>query len=174
MVTIHDPTIAYSTLVSRRRQLRASDDVDRFRLGLHGLNCGPASTSDRDATIGASAWALKAEQIEHTVQIIGLAGGLLADLGFRVCPIGADADRPRPSLVVWVCGDETEADEYHQLAAIGVPGLSIGSCVEGLESWGFIESADVEDWDVFTRLFVANVAALTQEGAPNQRRESAS
>ena len=120
MVKIHDPTVAYSTVVPRRRRSRAAAAGERFRLGVHDVHCPPSSpTASRSALIGASSWALKSEQVERTVELIGIAGGLLADLGFQVCPIGADARPKRPSLVVWVCGDETQADEYTQLAAMG-------------------------------------------------------
>ena len=166
MVKIQDPTVAFSQVVTARRRLRAASTGERFRLGLHGLECGSTSPiADRAAVIGASAWALKAEQIEGTVGLIGLVGGLLADLGFQVCPIGADARPQRPSLVVWVCGDETESDEYRQLAAMGVPGLSIGSCVEGLEEWSFITTDELEDRNEFIHFFVTEVEALL--GAAN-------
>jgi len=166
MVKIQDPTVAFSQVVTARRQSTAASTGERFRLGLHGLECGSVSpAAERAAVIGASAWALKAEQVEGTVELIGLVGGLLADLGFQVCPIGADARPQRPSLVVWVCGDETESDEYRQLAAMGVPGLSIGSCVEGLDAWSFITTDEVEDRNEFIRFFVDEVEALLS--APN-------
>lgn len=166
---IEDPTVVYSTVVTRRRRSRATASGDSFRLGLHGLDCGATSQeTGRTSVIGASAWALKAEQVERSVEIIGIVGGLLADLGFHVCPIGADANRRlRPSIVVWVCGDETEAeaeaDEYRQLAAIGAPGLSIGSCVDGLDGWGFLEFEQLQEHDDFLRLVVDQVAALLGE-----------
>lgn len=161
MVKIQDPTVAFSQVVTARRRSRAASTGERFRLGLHGLECGSISpAAERAAVIGASAWALKAEQVEGTVELIGLVGGLLADLGFQVCPIGADARPQRPSIVVWICGDETESDDYRQLAAMGVPGLSIGSCVEGLEEWSFITTDEIEDRNEFVRFFVAEVEAL--------------
>lgn len=133
MVKIHDQT-AFSTVVPSRRRSRAAAAGERFRLGLHGLDCGStASVASRSAVIGASAWAIKTERVERTVELIGMAGGLLADLGYQVCPIGAAGRQERPSLVIWVCGDETRADEYEQLSDMGVPGLSIGSCVEDLD-----------------------------------------
>jgi hypothetical protein len=163
MVKIQDPSIAFSQVVASRRRSRAASTGERFRLGLHGLECGSTSPAmERAAVIGASAWALKAEQVEGTVELIGLAGGLLADLGFQVCPIGADSRPQRPSVVVWICGDETESDEYRQLAAIGVPGLSIGSCVDGLDDWSFITTEELEDRNEFIRFFVAEVEALLE------------
>ncbi len=73
MVKIHHPTIAYSTVVARRRRSRAASDAERFRLGVHGIDCSPTSrTTDRSALIGAAAWALKADKVEETVAIIGL------------------------------------------------------------------------------------------------------
>jgi hypothetical protein len=67
---------------------------------------------------------------------------------------------PHPNLVVWVCGDDTESDEFDQLAAIGAPGISIGSCVEGLEDWSFIESDVADDDLTFIRVFVDEVAMV--------------
>ena len=91
MVKIHDQTAAFASVVSSRRRSLANDAGERFRLGLHGLDCGPASRPEtRSAVIGASAWALKPEQVDRTSELIGMAGGLLTDLGFSVCPIGAD------------------------------------------------------------------------------------
>lgn len=165
MVKIQDPTVAFSTVVASRRRSRAATAGERFRLGLHGLECGQTSlATDRSALIGASSWALKAEQVEQTVEVIGLVGGLLADLGFQVCPIGADVRPQRPTVVVWVCGDETQADEYEQLAAMGVPGLSVGSCVEGLVDWLFITTEELSDRREFIRLVAAEVGSLV---APN-------
>lgn len=168
MVKIQDPTVAFSTVVPSRRRSRATAAGERFRLGLHGLDCGPTPRpTERSAVIGASSWALKTEQVEGSVELIGLVGGLLADLGFQVCPIGADARPQRPSIVVWVCGDETRADEYEQLAALGVPGLSIGSCVEGLEDWSFVTTEDLDDRKEFIRLFVDEVEALVGANVSN-------
>lgn len=168
MVKIEDPTLAFSTVVPNRRRSRAASAGERFRLGLHGLDCGPTSRpTERSAVIGASSWALKTEQVEGSVELIGLVGGLLADLGFQVCPIGADARRQRPSIVVWVCGNETQTDEYEQLAALGVPGLSIGSCVEGLDDWSFVTTDELEDRKEFIRLFVAEVEALVGANVSN-------
>ena len=176
MVKLQDSAIAFSTVVSDRRGLRASQDAERFRLGLHGLDCTSNSLPTRaTAVIGASAWALKAEQVDHTVQIIGRLGGLLADLGFQVCPVGADATRTAPpSLMVWVCGDETQADEYEQLKEIGAPGLSIGSCVDGLDDWDYIETEVVDRGDELTRRFVDALDAMGLLGAPETGSDSAS
>ena len=107
MVTIQDPTSAFSTVVARRRRSRAASNGEVFRLGVHGLDCsGPRRPETPRVVIGASSWALKTEYVEETVVTIGIVGGLLADLGYQVCPVGADADRAQPTLVVWVCGDE--------------------------------------------------------------------
>ncbi len=91
----------------------------------------------------------------------------MADLSFKVCPVGADAaGTARPSLVVWVGGDETIADESEQLAAIGAPGLSIGTCVDGPADWSYLEPDELDDRDRFTRQFVSIVGALL--GAPGR------
>ncbi len=172
------PTVELHVLPLRVAGRVSATELERAP-DLHGLDCGSTSTAtERAAVIGASAWALKAEQVEGTVQLIGLVGGLLADLGFQVCPISADARPQRPSLVVWVCGDETESDEYRQLAAMGVPGLSIGSCVEGLEEWSFITTDELEDRNEFIRFFLDEVAALVDSAnvsnnLSNERRRTA-
>jgi hypothetical protein len=168
MVKIQDQTAAFSTIVPSRRRSRAAAAGERFRLGLHGLDCSPSpEVASRSAVIGASSWALKAEQVERTVELIGIAGGLLADLGFHVCPIGADGRPERPSLVVWVCGDETRADEYELLAAMGIPGLSIGSCVEDLEDWSFITTEEAQDRREFIRMFADEVEFLVGSARSN-------
>lgn len=137
---LQDASIAFADVVPTRRRLRAEEIGSRFRLGLDGLECGSqASPETRTALIGASAWSLKTERIEETVEIIGLVGGLLCDIGLTVCPVGADVPTHRPDLIVWVCGDETRADEYEQLVRIGSRGIAIGSCVEGLDDWDAIE-----------------------------------
>ena len=142
-------------------QWRNTPMAKLFRLGLNGLECsGQAGQTTRTAVIGASAWALKTEQVEKTVGIIGIVGALLADLGYLVCPIGADAARSDPSLVVWVCGDETRADEYEQLAAVGAPGISIGSCVSGLEHWRNVEADQLVDRDRFAGLIAEAVGPV--------------
>ncbi len=56
-------------------------------------------------------------------------------------------------ILVWICGEETESDEYRQLAGMGVPGLSLGSCVEGLGEWSFITTDELKDRAVFYRIF---------------------
>lgn len=52
--------------------------------------------------MGASARALTEEHLEQTVAIIGIVGGLLADLGFRVSAAGTEGQLHRPALIVWV------------------------------------------------------------------------
>src|SRR2546427_677043 len=75
MVKIQDPTVAFSQVVTARRRSSAASTGERFRLGLHGLECGSTSpAAERAAVIGASAWALKAEQVEGTVELIGRYG----------------------------------------------------------------------------------------------------
>jgi len=107
---------------------------------------------------------LKAERVEETVSTIGLVSGLLVDDGFGVCPIAANRrDQPRPSLVVWVCGDETQADEFEQLAEIGAPGISIGSCVYGLDEWAFLDSIEVRARNTFIRRFVEELRNILGE-----------
>src|SRR4051794_25157644 len=141
---LQDPTAAYSRVVADRRRSRAALDAERFRLGVHGLDCGSTPSTRKRALVGASSWALKADHVEETVRRIGAAGGLLADLGFQVCPIGADdAMTARPSIVVWVCGNRTREDEYEQLEAMSVPGISLGSCVEGLDEWSYLEDDEI-------------------------------
>lgn len=164
---LQDPTLPYVDVVARRRKARAATDGERFRLGVHGLDCGSLpATPGRTAVVGASAWALKTEQLETTLAHIGLVGGLLTDLGFQVCPIGALSDHTgAPSLVAWVCGDETEADEYEQLADIDAPGLSIGSCVDGLDDWGYVQPDDHPRDLEFIDALVAEIHAVIEDDA---------
>lgn len=62
------------------------------------------------------------------MQVIGAVGGLLADLGFQVCPASAlTAGTLRPSLLAWVDAGDTTADELRELEALGAPGIVIGS-----------------------------------------------
>ena len=169
MVTMTDPTRAFSSVIPNRRAQRAEEIANRFRLDLTGVDCGnKGEASHARVLIGASARALKPDMVEDTVRIIGMAGGLLADLGFVSCPIGADTTAEPPVFVVWVCGDETESDEFIELQAIGAPGLSLGSCVDGMEGWGFLDSDEFDDRRWFTQRFVDEVVLLV-DSLPDPR-----
>jgi len=138
---IENPTVAFATVVSNRRRERAAVTGERFRMPTRWPESMLASQpADRSALIGASARSLEADCVERTVQVIGLVGGLLADLGFHVFAIGAESRPPRLSIMVWVCGEDTDAAEGEQLAALEVPGILIGSRVDVLDRWARIES----------------------------------
>lgn len=167
MVRVEDPTIPYSKIVPERRRSRMFTAGEQFRLDVDGRGAsGLRRSTDRTAAIAASASALKGEQLEQTLLIIGFVGGLLADSGVRSYPIGAPTDgAERPSLVVWVSADETRADEYERLAAIGAPGLSIGSRVDGLDGWHNVEGEQLTDRHLFTRHVAASIAAVLGKNA---------
>lgn len=159
---LHDPTSPFADVITRRRRERAALNAERFRLGVHGAPCTPPSAGQPSAALGASAWALKPERVERTLMHLGSLGGLLTDLGYKVCTIGslAEADA-RPSLVAWVCGDETRSDEYDQLVALDAPGLSIGACVDDLDTWSNIEPEDHPDPIDFIRAVLNEIRWLT-------------
>jgi hypothetical protein len=121
----------------------------------------------RVAVIGANAWVLKSEQVDRTVRTVGFVGGLLADAGFRVCPIGADRARESAPVArrlgLW---RRDRGREFDQLEAIGSPGLPIGSCGNGLDNWSFIETEELADRYGFVRLFVDEVGWLLDRFSP--------
>ena len=168
MVKLQDPTEAFAGIIAQRRADRAESDGERFRLGAHDLTCNPESHGERPGVlIGASSWALKSEQAEHTVQTIGRIAGALTDWGLEVCPIGVDRMHSgSPAFVVWVCGDETQADEFDQLRRFGAAGVSIGSCVDDLVEWTFIEDVPpIGDADFERQLLSAVAEIATQDVA---------
>lgn len=85
-----DPTLPFAGVVARRRREGAGAAAAIFGLW--------ASTHDwrtlypeptAVAGIGASEPALRAPEVDLTQRLIGASAGLLVDLGFQVCPIGA-------------------------------------------------------------------------------------
>lgn len=174
MVKIQDPPVVYSDVVTRRRRLRAVADGERFRMGVHDFEAAPAShASGRWALLGASASSLQAEQVEQTVAWLGLVGGILTDLGYHVRPIGVERKQSASAeLVVWMSGDETGSDEYEQLAGTGLPGVSIGSIIEGLDDWGFINPDEHKDKADFIREFLVKIAgALGRTASDSEEPE---
>jgi hypothetical protein len=162
MVKLEDPTVPFAGVVARRRRERAAADADAFRLGApghdwHAIYVEPGPK----AVVGASAKALDADSVERTVQLIGSVGGLLADLGFQVCPASAlTGGTLRPSLLAWVDAGDTAADERRRLEALGAPGVVIGSCAAAPAGWGRIDADEFEDRNLVTRHFVDEVAPL--------------
>jgi hypothetical protein len=162
MVKLEDPTIPFSGVVARRRQERAAVDAAAFRLGAPGRNweaiyLEPGSK----AIVGASDRALGDDRVEHTVQVIGAIGGLLADLGFQVCPASAlTAGTLRPSLLAWVAAGSDATDERRALEAVGAPGVFIGPCAGAPDGWPCLNDRELEDRNRFIRRFVAEVSAL--------------
>ncbi len=161
MVKLEDPTIPFAGVVARRRRERAAADADAFRLGApghdwHAIYVEPGPK----AVVGASAKALDADSVERTVQLIGSVGGLLADLGFQVCPASAlTGGTLRPSLLAWVDAGDTAADERRRLEALGAPGVVIGSCAAPT-GWGRVDADEFKDRSLFIRHFVDEVAPL--------------
>lgn len=162
MAKLADPTIPFAGVVARRRRERAAADGQTFRLGTVGHDWASIYREPGSkVVIGASDAALGRDDLEHTVKIIGAAGGVLADLGFQVCPVSALTDgRLGPSLIVWVGGPDTTAHERDQLAALCVPGVWIGSCIEAPHGWRRIDSSEFDDRNQFIRRFAAAVTEL--------------
>src|SRR5215212_567081 len=109
MVKLVDTTLPFADVVARRRREQARAAAATFGLS--------ASTQDWRAVypdviavagIGASEQALSDPAVDLTQRVIGGSGGLLVDLGFQVCPIGAiTSGMLPPSLLVWVAGETT-------------------------------------------------------------------
>jgi hypothetical protein len=115
------------------------------------------------AGIGASEPALRNPEVDLTQRLIGASAGLLVDLGFQVCPVGAiTSGMLSPSLLVWVAGENTTQQESEQLSSFNVPGVWIGSEAEAADGWACIEPRVFGDRAQFVRQFVAAVASLVE------------
>jgi len=164
MVKLVDPTLPFADVVARRRREGAGAAAATFGLW--------ASTHDwravyPDATavagIGASDQALRDADVDFTQQVIGGSGGLLVDLGFQVCPIGAiTSGMLSASLVVWVAGGTTTPEERGRLSSFGVPGVWIGSGTAPVEGWANVDPQVFGDRVQFVRRFVGAVASLLE------------
>lgn len=164
MVKLVDTTLPFADVVARRRRDQAGAAAATFGLS--------ASTHDWRAVypdviavagIGASEQALSDAGVDLTQRVIGGSGGLLVDLGFQVCPIGAiTSGMLAPSLLVWVAGETTTPEEREQLASFGVPGVWIGSGADSVDGWACVEPHVFEDRVQFVRQFVAAVASLVE------------
>jgi hypothetical protein len=102
MVKLVDPTLPFADVVSRHRRERAGAAAATF--GLWTSNHGwrtVYSEATAVAGIGASEQALRDPEVDLTQQLIGASAGLLVDLGFQVCPVGAITNGMLPpSLLV--------------------------------------------------------------------------
>ena len=164
MVKLVDPTLPFADVVARRRREGAGAAATTFGLW--------ASTHDwrtvyPEATavagIGASEQALRDPEVDLTQQLIGASAGLLVDLGFQVCPVGAiTSGILPPSLLVWVAGENTTRRESEQLSSFNVPGVWIGSWSQQPDGWARIEPAVFGDRAQFVRQLVAAVASLVE------------
>src|SRR5437899_12628812 len=107
MVKLEDPALPFADVVARRRRERAVTDAATFGLWAATRDWRtvyPEPTAV--AGIGASERALLEPQVDLAQQLIGGSGGLLVDLGFQVCPIGAITSRMLPpTVLVWVAGN---------------------------------------------------------------------
>lgn len=169
MVKLVAPTLPFADVVARHRRERAGTDATTFGLW--------ASTHDWQtvypeptavAGIGASELALRDHAVDLTQRLIGGSAGLLVDLGFQVCPVGAiTSGTLPPSLLVWVAGETTTRQEREKLSSFNVPGVWIGSEGEAADGWARIEPGVFGDRAQFVRQFVAAVASLVEipEGA---------
>ena len=107
--------------------------------------------------------ALRDSAVDLTQQLIGASAGLLVDLGFQACPVGAiTSGMLSPSLLVWVAGETTTQREGEQLSSFGVPGVWIGSEAEAGSGWARIEPRVFGDRAQFVRQFVAAIASLVE------------
>lgn len=159
-----DPTLPFADVVARRRREGAGAAATTFGLW--------ASTHDwrtlypeptAVAGIGASELALRDPEVDLTQRLIGASAGLLVDLGFQVCPIGAITSGMLPaSLLVWVAGETTTQRESEQLSSFNVPGVWIGLEAEADSGWACIEPGVFGDRAQFVRQFVAVVASLVE------------
>ncbi len=164
MVKLVDPTLPFSDVAARHRRERAGTAAITFGLW--------ASTHDwrtvypkptAVAGIGASEQALRDTEVDQTQQLIGGSGGLLVDLGFQVCPVGAiTSGMLPPALLVWVAGETTTPQEREQLSSFNVPGVWIGSEAEAANGWVRIEPGVFGDRAQFVRQFVAAIASLVE------------
>jgi len=164
MVKLEDPTLPYADVVARHRREQAPRAAATFGLW--------ASTHDWRAVypeptavagIGASERALSDPQVDLTQRLTGASGGLLVDLGFQLCPIGAITNGMLPAaLLVWIAGDRTTPEERQQLTELSAPGLWIGRCADAIEGWAHLEPEVFGDRVAFTRQFVAAVASVAE------------
>ncbi|MGH3850312.1 MAG: hypothetical protein ACRDRT_11505 [Pseudonocardiaceae bacterium] len=164
MVKLEDPTLPFADVVARHRREQAAADAATFGLW--------ASTHDWRAVypeptavagIGASEQALAEPYIDLAQRLTGASGGLLVDLGFQICPIGAiTSGMLPPSLLVWVAGETTTPEERRQLAALGAPGLWIGPRADAIEGWSQLDADVFADRADFIRRFVGAVASLVE------------
>ena len=164
MVKLVDPTLPFADVVARRRREQAGTAATTFGLW--------ASTHDwrtvypeptAVAGIGASELALRDSAVDLTQRLIGGSAGLLVDLGFQVCPVGAiTSGILPPSLLVWVAGETTTPEEREQLLSFNIPGVWIGSGAEAADGSASIEPRVFGDRAQFLRQFVAAVASLVE------------
>ena len=159
MVKLEDPTVPFAGVVARRRRERAATDALAFRLGTPGRDWQAIYSEPAvKAVVGASDRALDADPVEHTLQVIGAMGGLLADLGFQVCPASAlTAGTVQPSVLAWVTAGDALADE---LLALAAPCIVIGACPAAPTHWACIDASEFDNRNQFIRRFVAEVARL--------------
>ncbi|MBA3652860.1 MAG: hypothetical protein H0W70_01550 [Actinobacteria bacterium] len=162
MVKLEDPTIPFAGVVARRRAERAGADSVVFRLGAPGRDWDAIYPEPGPkAIVGASDAALGADWVEDTMQVVGSIGGLLADLGFQVCPASAlTAGTIRPSLLAWVAHGGAAVEERRALDALGAPGVMIGPCGSAPVAWVCIDEHEFNDRNQFIRRFVAEVSDL--------------
>jgi hypothetical protein len=170
MVKLEDPTVPFAGVIARRRRERAATDAVAFRLGTSGRDWEAIySEPGVKAVVGATDRALDTAHAERTLQVIGAMGGLLADLGFQVCPASAlTAGTLRPSLLAWVVAGDSPTDE---LRALGAPCIVIGPCQAAPAHWACIDASEFEKRNQFIRRFVAEVSRLVDLPDPENVRE---
>jgi hypothetical protein len=101
--------VTYADDIARHRRERAAYSVATFGLwsSTHDWRAvHPKPTAV--AGIGASEESPRRPNVDLTQQLIGATGGLLVDLGFQMCPIGAITNSTLPpTFLVWIAGMAT-------------------------------------------------------------------
>jgi len=169
MVKLEDPTLPFADVVARHRRHQAPRAAAAFGLwsSTHDWRAVyPEPTAV--AGVGASQGALSPPHIDLTQRLAGAIGGLLVDLGFELCPIGAISNGMlNAALVVWIAGDATTPEERQQLIDFGVPGVWVGRCADAIEGWAHLEPEIFGDRVVFTRQLVAAVGSVVDGNVSN-------
>ena len=164
MVKLVDPTLPFADVVARHRREQAGAAATTFGLWTASHDWRAVYPEPTGvAGIGASEQALRDPELDLTQRLIGASAGLLVDLGFQVCPVGAITSGMLPaSLLVWVAGETTTPQESEQLSSFNVPGVWIGSEAEAADGWSRVETGVFGDRAQFVRQFVAAVASLVE------------
>ena len=159
MIKLQDPTAPFAGVIARRRRERMGEAVEVFRFG--GQAPGSRPSTGPVAVVGASASALSPERLEKTAAHLGALGGVLADLGYDVFAVSALAELDAPPIFIGWVGSAETAEERDQIKALDVPGLVIGSRLDGFDAWASVEPEDHRDSIEFVRAAFHEIRLLT-------------